>query len=215
MHTARLAMGGVALALMLGGSDALAQDDRVADSAMNAATVPPGDVTARAYLLHFRNQQSGGFGVGGLLTVRLNVVEAGGFAEAGSTLLDYSYNSLGGAAGLGLRDESGARLGAFATAGVHYYEGFDRGFLDDDPGASASTPFAGARLVASHRFGTPIDFGLLGSFETDLERQTVSYSYMSTPWLFGGDPTTKDETKQVGTATFGLGVQIGGTFDLS
>ena len=86
MHTARLAMGGVALALMLGGSDALAQDDRVADSAMNAATVPPGDVTARAYLLHFRNQQSGGFGVGGLLTVRLSVVEAGGVAEARGTL---------------------------------------------------------------------------------------------------------------------------------
>ena len=75
-------------------------------------------------------------------------------------------------------------------------------------------PFAGARLHASHRFGTDFDFGLLGSFETDLERQTVSYSYMEQPWLFGGDPRLARETKEVGTTTFGVGVQISRAFDL-
>ena len=126
VRASRLFTSGITIALVLGATRAESRPDEGASGPRGTGEVPAADIAVRGYLVHFRNEQAGGIALGAQGTVRVGWIEFGGVAEAGSTLLDYSYSSLAGAAGLGWRHDSGPRVGAFATGGVRRYEGFDK-----------------------------------------------------------------------------------------
>ncbi len=208
MNIEKLAFGFLTLAL---GLTAVPAQAREADSATSSA--PSTDIAVRGYAMGFRSDQAAGGSLGGMMTLRSGPFELGGFGEGGASVLDYDYTAIGGAGGLGWRSEDGIRLSALAVAGSHHYRGFDRGFLSDDPGASAAVPFAGGRVLASYRLWGKLDVGLMGMAEKDLETETVRYSYTSESW-FGGSASQQSEVQAVGTTSYGLGLSLGSTLDL-
>jgi hypothetical protein len=208
MNIAKLALGCATLALGLIAIPAHAQEDAVTSTA-----VPTTDIAVRGYALGFGNDQAGGGALGGMMTLRTGLFEIGGFGEGGTALLDYDYTAMGGVAGVAWRSEDGIRLAALGTAGSHHYRGFDRGFLSNDPGANAAVPFAGGRVLASYRLWGKLDVGLMGLAERDLKHETVRYSYTSESW-FGGGSSQRSEAQDVGTTSYGFGLQVGSSLDL-
>jgi hypothetical protein len=136
--------------------------------------------------------------------------------EAGSTLLDYTYESVAATGGLTLRPSKNARLELLGLFGQHFYSsvGKDR-ILGNDPGIDGSAPFAGARASASYVFGRGaghFELGAYASLEDDLTRSRVQYTYPATGtgWFDGGG--TGDHV--VGTYQIGFGLVLGGSHDL-
>jgi hypothetical protein len=70
--------------------------------------------------------------------------------------------------------------------GWHYYPGSGKDVMfGDNPGATATIPAWGASLSLSYEFRNDpfLAFGLFGSYEADLLRKHVAYSYTETPSL--------------------------------
>ena len=97
---------------------------------------------------------------------------------------------------------------------MHRYSGVGRGFLSDDPGASGTSPYVGARAGVSHLFGgkaTRFSFGIMAALDEDLERKTVSYQYTDDGW-FGGSSVRETE-QTIGTRRTSVLVSLGANHD--
>lgn len=157
---------------------------------------------------------TGGFNFGGTALYRHDLLLAGGLVEHGSALFGYSYTAIAPAFGISLPVPSWARVEIFTTAGAHLYKGFGGGFLDPDPGASATVPFGGARLYAGVPLGGKtfaFTAGLSGWVEADVLRPSVTYTFTDS---FFGTPEQVTNTRTVGTSRAGIALLLGGTFGL-
>lgn len=159
----------------------------------------------------------GGEGYGGALIGTTLLARSGVFAFGGTMEASGAFASrfgLSGLAGIAGRTEGGTGGELLGTLGMHHYNGVGRGILSDDPGASATLPFAGVRVRASQRLGRRFLLGLAATLEQDLYRERRVYSYTSTPWLdFGNSgPTTETKTRMLGFTTVGVMFDVGATF---
>lgn len=161
---------------------------------------------------------NGGAVLGVTVLTRIGTFDVGAEGILAVTLFDYSYGGLAGDAGVAWQSTSGFRLDAFGALGVHGYGGVGRGFLSSDPGASATLPFAGARLLAGYVFGegpAHFELGLLGFCDDDLTRKTVSYDYVE-HGLFGGGggpDFVEHATHTVGTSRVGAALTLTFSYD--
>ncbi|TKC95861.1 hypothetical protein [Polyangium fumosum] len=204
---------GISAAFLLCAAPAAAQDAVDVDAA-KAGIVPSRDVAVGAYTGLFD-----GYNRGGLLGIqaryRLGLFEAGGFAEVGTEAFTH-YAGFGATAGLAWRTSFGLRLAASGALGLHAYENVGARFLSADPGADGTTPFAGARVGASYIFGrrqNHVELGLMGVYEGDLTRSTVTTYYTQEDW-FDDTPRAMTSTHTLGTHRFGALVTVGWTRDL-
>jgi hypothetical protein len=157
----------------------------------------------------------GGAMTGATILARKDLFAAGATFDASGLFA----TRLGAAAtaGLSYRDESGFGADLLGAFGVHAYSGVGRGILSDDPGASASVPYASGRLRGVYVFGkraTHFQLGLGATLERDLRTVTRSYSYTETPWLFDGPSQTQKSTQSIGFTTMGVMIDAGMTFDV-
>jgi hypothetical protein len=181
-----------------------------APSAVPAET-PPTDVTLAGGL--------GGMTQGVLMEasclVRLQFIDLGVDFGVGYLFMDMA--SAGALAGVGFRSRSGLRFDLLGNAGVHSYSGWGAGLLNDDPGASATLPYAGGKVRLSYLFGHGRGhFTLGGEFgmDTDIGRKRVQYDYQSTDWLFDDGTTTEHADHTVGGTRTSVLLVLGGTIDL-
>ncbi|HVK70840.1 MAG TPA: hypothetical protein VM694_40575 [Polyangium sp.] len=205
---------GISVAFLLCATPAAAQETVDAADAAKVGNVPSRDVVVGAYTGLFDAYNRGGL-VGIHARYRLGLFEAGGFAEVGTEGFTY-YTGFGATAGLAWRTPFGLRLVAGGALGIHAYENVGAGFLSADPGADGTTPFAGARVGASYIFGRSqnhVELGLMGSYDGDLTRSTVTTYYMQEDWL-DGNPRAMTSTHTIGTHRFGALVTVGWTRDL-
>jgi hypothetical protein len=148
--------------------------------------------------------------------VRLHFIDLGIDVGVGGLFVDMA--SAGVLAGIGLRTRSGVRFDLLANAGVHSYSGWGAGLLSDDPGASATLPYAGGKLrlayLAGHRKG---HFTLGGEFgvDTDLGRERVQYDYQETNWLFDDGTSIVHAGHTVGGTRTTVLLFLGGTLDIA
>jgi len=188
------------------------RDEPPAESSRAAAR---SDLNLSGYVGAFGSNKGGGPMVSAALTWRSGPLQVGAAADAGSAVLGYGYFGYAAVAGLGWRSASGWQLDAVAVGGIHHYEGFGRGLLGSDPGASATLPFVGLRAGPSYAFGsggTRFAIGVVAFGETDIASRTVAYSYMGDGWFDG--PTQQREERTVWTARAGVALRLGLTHDL-
>jgi hypothetical protein len=157
--------------------------------------------------------------VGGTVLVRRDLLAVGATFEASGL---FSMR-VGGAAtaGLSYRDPSGFGADLLGAIGVHAYSGVGKGLFSDDPGASATLPYASARARGVYVFGSArqhFQLGIGATFDQDLTRVTRSYSYTDNGSGLGLWGNEKSETRttrhSVGFATIALMVDAGMTFDV-
>jgi hypothetical protein len=119
-----------------------------------------------------------GLGLSGLGTHRVSYFEFG--LELNMSLLFSAMLGVGALAGVHVGDDFSLRV--LSTGGVHHYLGVGRDLLSDDPGASGSTPYVGARVVLAYRWRVssvqrrPF-FGLMGGLDQDLDQRDVTVRY--------------------------------------
>lgn len=196
----------------------MAHADRVTPVARNDAAAaavatepPPMDVTV-------------GGGVGAMTEgvlfeasclVRLHFIDLG--VDVGGGGLFMGLASAGALAGVGFRTRSGVRFDLLGNAGVHSYSGWGGNFLSDDPGASATLPYAGGKVRLSYVFGhRKGHFTLGGEFgmDTDLGRKRVQYDYQETDFLFDDATSIQHGDQTVGGTRTTFLVLLAGTIDI-
>jgi hypothetical protein len=160
-------------------------------------------------------QDEGGFLAGFSALYRHGLFGGGGFAEAGGLLM--GMISVGAMVGIALRTDGGFRTEILGTGGIRHYAGWGKQLLSDDPGASATLPFAGGALRLGYLFGRSrrghFNLGGLVAVDQDLWRETRTYSYYSSDWLDGSSGYVS-RTNTVGGTRWALGVTLGATLDL-
>ncbi|MDC3961860.1 hypothetical protein [Polyangium jinanense] len=204
---------GLSAALLLCAAPAAAQDSVSADAAQ-AGKVPPSDVRVGGYAGVFSAYERGAT-VGIHAQYRLGLFEVGGFGEGGTEFMS-QYAGFGATAGLAWRAPFGLRLTACGALGLHAYQNVGARILSPDPGADGTTAFAGARVGASYVFGrgpNHVEVGMMGLYEGDLVRTTVTTHYQEVDWL-DGNSREATSTHTVGTDRFGALVTVGWTRDL-
>ncbi len=189
----------------------VARNDGSPAAAAVATEPPPTDVTV-------------GLGVGAMtegalvetsVLVRLHHIDLG--FDAGGGGLFIGLASVGALAGVGFRSPSGVRFDLLANAGVRSYSGWGGNFLSDDPGASATLPYAGGKFRLSYLFGhRKGHFTLGGEFgvDTDLGRKRVQYDYQETDFLFDDGTSIQHGDQTVGGTRATFVVLLGGTIDM-
>jgi hypothetical protein len=203
----------VSAALLFCATPAAALDSVRADAAP-AGKVPPSDVQLGVHGGVYTADDPGAI-LGIHARYRMGLFEVGGFGEVGSQFIGH-YVGLGATAGLAWRTSFGLRLAAGGAFGLHGYQDVGAGFLSSDPGADGITPFAGARVGASYVFGrgeNHLELGMMGLYDGDLIRRTVTTQYMEESW-FSGEQYETTSTHTVGTDRFGALVTVGWTRDL-
>jgi hypothetical protein len=176
--------------------------------------VPPGDFSLHVHAGNtvYRTKTRGIFaGVDAL--VRQGILAAGGNAEAAFFGLDLQMLSIAALGGFAWRAKSGPRLDVLATAGAHYYM-VKGDFFDDDPGTSATLPYAGGLVSATYLFAPSarghFSLGLLGSLDTDLVRVHRQYSYTQTGW---DTAHTAWADHTMGGTHYSIALSVGGVSD--
>ena len=139
--------------------------------------------------------------------------------EYGGAVLDYTSVTAAPMVGLFLDSPRYLRLGFAAVGGIHHYSGVNGGFiLSRDPGASGTTAFLGARVLAGVELGGKSRFhiGVQLSADDDLSRSRKTYAFEESTFRFGGDASTTTETAThtVGTFRYGGMLVLGTAFDL-
>lgn len=181
----------------------------------------PRDYAAEAVLSgsiarSFSAEEEDGVLFGGTALLRSSVFEAGAGVDMGGALFDTTVFNASLLAGFGLQLDSGPRLDLLGSLGMDFYHA-SGGFLDDDPGSSASLGCAGGRAVVSYRFPARhtghFMIGAFVSYERNFRRVTVQYSYTDSDWLFGGSTVRKGE-HTFGDQRIALALNVGLTFDL-
>lgn len=160
----------------------------------------------------------GGPGYGGLMTGvtllgRTDSIAYGGTLEGSVGFA--TRVALAATGGYSVRTPSGWGFDLLGAAGVHRYDGVGSGILSDDPGTSATLPFAGVRARGVYLFGKgPRHFqlGFAASVDRDLSRVTHTYTYRETSW-WDGSTSTESATHTVGFTTLGAMIDLGMTFD--
>ncbi len=173
----------------------------------------PADISGSYFMGAF----NGGINFGAAALVRVHAVGMGVEGTAGGALFDYGYAMLAGDTGFSWVTESGFRLDVLGALGANHYSGAGRGFMSSDPGASATLPSAGARVIAGYMFlkGTAhLELAARGFFDDDLTRRTVSYDYTETGGWFGAPPYAASVTHRVGTWRAGAALDLICTWDL-
>ena len=172
---------------------------------------PPTDVTLALGL--------GGMSEGALIEasclVRLHFIDLG--VDVGGGGLFVGMVSAGALAGVGVRSHSGLRADLLANAGVHSYSGWGAGLLSDDPGASATLPYAGGKLRVAYLVGHGKGHFTLGAefgVDTDLGRKRVQYDYQENGWLFDDGTRTEHADHTVGGTRTSVLLLLGGTIDV-
>ena len=159
-------------------------------------------------------KNSGGFNLGGSALYRHGYFIGGGLVEHGSALFDYQYTAVAPVLGIAMPVPAWARVELLMTAGAHVYDGIGKGFiLSNDPGASATVPFAGLRGYAGVPLGGKafaFTAGVGGWVESDVFRPNVTYTFRES--LF--TPHDETVTRSVGTSRAGLALLLGGTFGI-
>ena len=214
MRTHRL-LGLVAfIALTAATSAARAQEETERAAADNDA---PADASTQVHFDVSSGFSTLGLQVGGLALVRVGLFEIGSSFDASG--LVSSKTGGGMAIGVGSR---GREIHAFGwdmlgEAGLHQHHAA-KGLLSDDPGASATIPYAGLRLGVSWALGGPQAHlrgrhGLWLYGNVDLSSVTKHYTYQEKGWL-SDNVRQAEGTAVVGGGTlFGLSYTIG--FDAS
>lgn len=131
-------------------------------------------------------------GIGGSCFVLFGPIELGLSATAESQIFGYSRVELAAVGGFRVRlARFEFDLGALAGIGrMHVHQGW---VLSDDPGVSGGVEFVGGRagiafaLTKTREACSRACLALIASFERDLDARTVTYSYTSENWLFGGE----------------------------
>lgn len=218
--SAILLLAGLGLALTQSGA-ARAQDAPVvSESAANSGVAPPHDWRISGALGGFARDGEGGVVLGVNAKVRSQWVVVGALLECGGALLAENFVGAAALAGVGPRVSEHVRLELLGAGGYHHYSGVGRDALwGNDPGASGGMPFVGGRAGASYLFGrrrSHFEIGLYGSYDHDLSRERVRYSYSEeSGGLFGGsaEPERRTAEETLGWSRFGMGVELGGSHD--
>jgi hypothetical protein len=114
-------------------------------------------------------------------------------------------------AGVHVGDDFSLRV--LSTGGVHHYVGIGRGLISDDPGASGSTPYVGARVVLAYRWRVssvqrrPF-FGLLGGLDQDLDQRDVTVTYSDGDYLTPPSRSTHHLGQTTYTGLFVAGLEL-------
>jgi hypothetical protein len=175
------------------------------------------DVDINAYLgaMHYREKEAGGILFGGLALLRRGLLAGGVSTEMGGLFM--SVRSVGAMAGVALRSELRLRLDVLGTSGVHWYQGWGGGLFNDDPGISATLPYAGGLLRAVYAPGDDhghFCIGLVGGADADLGRARRQYSYTGTD-MFNGGIYTANADHTAGGTRYWVALVIGGGFDFA
>jgi hypothetical protein len=113
-------------------------------------------IELQGFVGHIDGEHSGGFTLGATGRLRYSVLTAGVSVLGATQVLGSTMVASSALGGLTL-PLGQIRLDALGEFGANSYSGVGSGFLSDDPGASATLPFAGARI------------GVLGRFSQDWE----------------------------------------------
>lgn len=151
---------------------------------------------------------------------RHGALALGGALQYGESLFGASYVSTAPAVGAFAATPRWLDLGVLGLVGIRAYSHVGKGWGSDDPGMSATLPYAGARAVAALAVGgrTRFTFGVHAFADADLGRKTKSYSYVQDErdgFLGGnrtGRTTTETATHTAGFLFFGAMVALGATF---
>jgi hypothetical protein len=150
-----------------------------------------------------------------LASYRFRHLEAGAFATFGTDVFGPGYATYGVAIGPVLQTASGLRGSLLAQIGADSYTSVGCGLFCERGGASATVPYAGAKLSLSHVFSargrTHLELGVSGFYGSDLERKEVRYT--TTGGLFTPGQTS-EQTRTLGGERVGGTVNAGLTFDL-
>lgn len=158
-----------------------------------------------------------GLQVGALALVRADLFEIGPSFDASGFLSSKTGGGL--AMGLGSRGREVHSFGwdMLGEVGMHHHH-VAKGLLSDDPGASATIPYAGLRLGVSWALGGPHAHvrgrhGIWLYGNVDLSSVTKQYAYQETGWLSDTSRQATGTTVVGGGTLFGLSYTIG--FDAS
>ncbi|HEY6557801.1 MAG TPA: hypothetical protein VI072_11025 [Polyangiaceae bacterium] len=210
-----LLLAGLGLALTQSGAARAQDTQNVSESTANSSAVPPHDWRISGVLGGFAHEDGGGVVLGVNAKVRSQWVVVGALLECGGALLADNFVGAAALAGIGPRVNEHVRLELLGAGGYHHYSAVGRDILwGNDRGASGGMPFVGGRAGASYLSGrgrNHFEIGLYGSYDHDLSRERVRYSYVD-EGLFGGSGTeTGEET--LGWSRFGMGVELGASHD--
>jgi hypothetical protein len=150
-----------------------------------------------------------------LASVRFGYIEAGLFGTFGSELFGPTYAAYGVAAGPVVQTDSGIRAGLLGELGGDSYSSVDCSLFCEGGGASATLPYAGARLSMSSVFKAGgrahLELGMMGFYGRDLEQREVDYT--TTGGLFSSGEVS-EHTTTIGGERVGATLNAGLTVDL-
>ena len=180
------------------------------------APEPRGHFTAGVGSFIAATPAGGGVVVDLLYLGRIGQIGLGGNVQLGAELFGQTHVALAPVLGGFLPMPRRFDVGIFGTAGVHFYKDVGTSELfSQDPGFSATLPFAGVRGVFAVALGKgPAHFtlGCQAFLDVDLMNEVRTYSYDDYPWLFGGQSETITVTHTAGTVRFGGIFALGARF---
>src|SRR5512145_2263000 len=165
-------------------------------------------------------QHNGGLTLGITPHIRYKLLTAGVDLK-GATIILNSMGSFSAVAGLAIPLEF-VRLDAMAELGLSSYAAAGSNFLNNDPGASATLPFAGGRASLLIRVyhtprGEDVWIGPSIDYAKDLRSttRTYTYRYQGEDWFNGGyDDYSTTRTVRIGQSRLSYLLTIGVTLPL-
>lgn len=136
-------------------------------------------------------------------------------ANAGTPIFGGGYASVAMSVGAVIETDDANRFTLRGALGSDSYSGVGCGLFCQSGGASATLPYAGVHVAASHVFGasgrTHLELGLEGFYGRDLARERVDYT--TTGGLFG--TSTSEDSRTLGGQRVGALLTVGLTYDVA
>jgi hypothetical protein len=181
------------------------------------------DLRMGPHLGGYVSDQADGILLGFNALARYRFVQGGALLEYGGQVFGDNMIAAAAAGGLCVMPASDVRIDMLGVLGARRYMGVGAGFLDDDPGASATLGYAGALWGVSYVFGSAnttrryrASFGARAGFDADLARVDVDYSYEDDSWdIFGPtEPEIVMRHRVLGATRVFIALHYGVVFDL-